>query len=60
MSHKFNRGFASEFVGFQIRYDRTEVGISADRGDWIVQWINKAERNRFVVQAWEFTEFLGR
>ena len=58
--HKFKGGFASEFVGFQIRYDKTEVGISAKRGDWIIQWINKAEQNRFVVQAREFTEFLRR
>lgn len=58
--HKFKGGFASEFVGFQIRYDKTEVGISIKRGDWIVQWISKAEQNKFVVQAREFTEFLGR
>ena len=58
--HKFKGGFASEFVGFQIRYDKTEVGISFKRGDWIVQWISKAEQNKFVVQAREFTEFLGR
>jgi len=58
--HKFKGGFASEFVGFQIRYDKTEVGISSKRGDWIVQWISKAEQNKFVVQARDFTEFLGR
>ena len=58
--HKFKGGFASEFVGFQIRYDLTEVGISVKRGGWILQWINKAKQNKYVVQAREFSEFLGR
>ena len=58
--HKFKGGFSSEFVGFQIRYDLTEVGISPKRGDWIVQWVNKACQNNFVVQARDFSEFLGR
>ena len=58
--HKFKGGFASEFVGFQIRYDLAEVGISVKRGDWLVQWIGSARKNRFVGQAREFVEFLGR
>ena len=58
--HKFKGGFSSEFVGFQIRYDLTEVGISPKRGDWIVQWVVKARQNNYVVQARDFSEFLGR
>jgi len=58
--HKFKGGFASEFVGFQIRYDLTQVGISKKRGDWILQWINNAKQNRYVVPARDFMEFLGR
>lgn len=58
--HKFKGGFSSEFVGFQLRYDLIEVGISPRRGDWIVQWIDKARSNKFVVQARDFAEFLGR
>ena len=58
--HKFKGGFSSEFVGFHIRYDLSEVGISKKRGDWLVDWIRNAERNRFVVPARDFIEFLGR
>ena len=58
--HKFKGGFASEFVGFQIRYDLTEVGISTKRGTWIIDWIDRAMANRYVVQARDFSEFLGR
>eukprot|EP00435_Cladocopium_sp_Y103_P054310 s357_g17.t1 len=58
--HKFKGGFSSEFVGFHIRYDLAEVGITVKRGDWLLTWIAKAKENRFVVQAREFAEFLGR
>ena len=58
--HKFKGGFASEFVGFHLRYDHAEVGVSEKRGSWLVQWIKDAEANRWVVQARSFTEFLGR
>ena len=58
--HKFKGGFASEFVGFQIRYDLTEVGISTKRGTWIIDWIDRAKANRYVIQAHDFAEFLGR
>ena len=46
--HKFEGGFSSEFVGFQLRYDLTEVGISTKRGAWITQWVEKAESNKYV------------
>ena len=58
--HKFKGGLSSEFVGFQIRYDLSEVGISMKRGDWLTQWIVNARKNRFVVTARDFSEFLGR
>ena len=58
--HKFKGGFASKFVGFHIRYDLCEVGISKKRGDWLVDSIQRAERIRFVVPARDFIEFLGR
>ena len=58
--HKLKGGFSSHFVGFQLRYDLIEVGISSKRGSWIVQWIVKARSNKFVVQARDFSEFLGR
>ena len=58
--HKFKGGYASEFVGFQLRYDLVEVGISVKRGTWITQWVEKAKANRYVVQARDFAEFLGR
>eukprot|EP00435_Cladocopium_sp_Y103_P068426 s272_g31.t1 len=57
---KFKGGYASEFVGFHIRYDLAEVGISKKRGDWLVDWIQKAAVNKFVVSARDFMEFLGR
>ena len=58
--HKFRGGFSSEFVGYQMRYDLNEVGISLRRGTWLVDWINKAAEKKFVVVTREFTEFLGR
>ena len=58
--HKFRGGFASEFVGYQLKYDRNEVGISARRGEWLVNWIKAAEEKRFVVVTRDFAEFLGR
>ena len=58
--HKFRGGFSSEFVGYQLRYDLNEVGISLRRGDWLVKWINTAAEKRFVVVTREFSEFLGR
>ena len=34
--HKFRGGFSSEFVGYQLRYDLNEVGISLRMGEWLV------------------------
>jgi hypothetical protein len=36
------------------------VSKSTSLDDWIVQWVNKACQNNFVVQARDFSEFLGR
>eukprot|EP00435_Cladocopium_sp_Y103_P026445 s953_g6.t1 len=58
--HKFRGGFSSEFVGYQLRYDLNEVGISLRRGEWLVGWINNAAEKRFVVVTRDFAEFLGR
>eukprot|EP00435_Cladocopium_sp_Y103_P002248 s5620_g1.t1 len=58
--HKFRGGYASEFVGFQLRYDLGEVGISLKRGTWLAEWIAKAATNKYVVAVRDFSEFLGR
>ena len=58
--HKFKGGYASEFVGFHIRYDLAEVGISTKRGDWLLQWVSNVKRNKYVVASRDFAEFLGR
>jgi len=58
--HKFKGGYASDFVGYHIRYDLSQVGISVKRGDWLLQWIAKVRANAHVVPAREFAEFLGR
>ena len=58
--HKFKGGFSSDFVGFHLRYDLCEVGITEKRGKWLREWILKAEASKFVVQTREFAEFLGR
>lgn len=57
---KFRGGFASAFVGYQMRYDLNEVGISVRRGEWLTKWIRSAEEKRFVVVTRDFAEFLGR
>jgi hypothetical protein len=58
--HKFKGGFSSEFVGFHIRHDSAEVGISKKRGDWLVAWIEKLAEQKYVISSREFAEFLGR
>ena len=58
--HKFKGGLSSEFVGFHLKYDIAEVGISEKRGNWLVSWIEKLADQKFVVAAREFVEFLGR
>eukprot|EP00435_Cladocopium_sp_Y103_P004894 s4940_g1.t1 len=58
--HKFKGGFSSDFVGFHLRYDKNEVGITARRGAWLVDWIRNLEEKRFVVAARDCSEFVGR
>ena len=58
--HKFRGGFSSEFVGYQMRYDLNEIGVSLRRGEWLVKWIKAAETKKFVVVTRDFAEFLGR
>ena len=58
--HNFKGGYSSEFVGFHIRYDLAEVGMSVKRGDSLLQWISNVRKNGFVVPARDFAEFLGR
>ena len=58
--HKFSGGFAANFVGYHIRYDLQQVGITAKGGEWLVNWIKAAADAKFVVQARDFREFLGR
>ena len=57
---KFSGGFAPNFVGYHIRYDLQQVGITAKRGEWLVDWIKAAADAKFVVQARDFREFRGR
>ena len=58
--HKFSGGYAANFVGYHIRYDLQQVGITTKRGEWSVNWIKVAADSKFVVQARDFREFLGR
>ena len=58
--HKFKGGYASEFVGFHIRYDLAEVGVSTKRGEWLLSRITNARANKFVIPARDFAEFLAR
>jgi hypothetical protein len=56
----FRGGFSVEFVGFQMKYDTKEVGVSLRRGDWLRDWIVAASERRYVVVTRDFAEFLGR
>eukprot|EP00435_Cladocopium_sp_Y103_P007644 s5608_g2.t1 len=58
--HKFKGGFSSDFVGFHLRYDKNQVGITTKRGTWLADWIRSLESKRFIVAARDFSEFLGR
>ena len=62
--HKFKGGLSSDFVGFHLRYDLCEVGITEERaeerGKWLRDWILKVAASKFIVQTREFAKFLGR
>ncbi len=58
--HKFSGGLSVAFVGYQLQYDSCQVGISDRRGRWLLEWIDKAQANSFVVASRDFAEFLGR
>ena len=58
--HKFSGRFAANFVGYHIGHDLQQVGITSKRGEWLVNWIKAAADLKFVVQARDFREFLGR
>ena len=38
--HKFSGGFAANSVGYHIRYDLQQVGITVKRGEWLCAWID--------------------
>ena len=57
--HKFKGGLSSDFVGFHLRYDLCEVGITEKRGKWLREWILKVAASKFIVQTREFSEFWG-
>ena len=58
--HKFKGGLVSNFVGFHLRYDICQVGISDKRGEWLCGWVDQASSKNFVVATRDFSEFLGR
>ena len=58
--HKFRGGLVSNFVGFHLRYDICQVGISDKRGEWLCGWVDQASSKNFVVATRDFSEFLGR
>ena len=58
--HKFKGGLASNFVGFHLRYDLCQVGISDRRGEWLCGWVDQVTSKNFVVATRDFSEFLGR
>lgn len=57
--HKFSGGCAASFVGYHIRYDLQQVGITTKGGEWLCAWIVSAASSKFVVQARAF-EGIGR
>ena len=58
--HKFSGGITVSFVGYQLQYDSCQVGIFDRRGRWLVDWIDNAQSDSFVVVSRDFAEFLGR
>ncbi|CAK9061235.1 unnamed protein product [Durusdinium trenchii] len=45
-------------IGYQMRYDLNEIGVSLRRGEWLVKWIKAAETKKFVVVTRDFAEYL--
>ena len=52
--HKFRGGLNVEYVGYQMEYDRQVAGISKKRAEWVIKWIDDAERNGWMVQGRSF------
>ena len=57
---KFKGGFRVQFIGYELDYKSRTMGISASRGRYVIEWIQNARRQRFVVLTRDFAEFLGR
>ena len=54
--HKFSGGFSVAFVGCQLQNDACQVGISDRRGRWLLEWIDRAQADSFVVVSRDFSE----
>ncbi|CAE7822684.1 unnamed protein product, partial [Symbiodinium necroappetens] len=57
---KFKGGFRVQFIGYELDYKSRTMGVSASRGRYVIEWIQNARRQRFVVLTRDFAEFLGR
>ena len=57
---KFKGGFRVQFIGYELDYKSRTMGISASRGKYVIEWIQNARRQKFVVLTRDFAEFLGR
>ncbi|CAE7254008.1 unnamed protein product [Symbiodinium microadriaticum] len=58
--HKFKGGLRIDFIGYHLSYDSWSAGLSEKRCRWVVDWIDRAEANGWMVLGRHFIELTGR
>ena len=57
---KFKGGWRVQVIGYELDFQSHALGITAARGKYIADWVEKAKQSHYVVQTRDFSEFLGR
>ena len=58
--HKFKGGLEVQFVGYELNYLRSTIGISNKRATWLAEFVVNLQRASFTTSMRDFNEFLGR
>ena len=58
--HKFKGGLQVDFIGYHLSYEVWSAGLSEKRTQWIISWIDAAEKCNWMVMGCSVVEFTGR
>ena len=58
--HKFKGGLEVQFVGYELNYMKSTIGISKKRATWLAEFVKKIQKSSFTTSMRDFNEFLGR